>query len=63
MGRYVAHLLEIRYAYKIFIGKPEGKRQLIRLKHRWEDSVRMDLLVIWWEVVDWIHVVQDRDQW
>jgi hypothetical protein len=23
----------------------------------------MDLGEMWWEVVDWIHVAQDRDQW
>jgi hypothetical protein len=29
--------------YKILVGKPEEKRQLGRLKHRWEDGIRMDL--------------------
>jgi hypothetical protein len=33
-----------------------------RLKHRWEDNIRMDLREIWWEDVDWIHLAQDRDQ-
>jgi hypothetical protein len=33
---------EMRSANKIFVGKPEGKRQLGRLRCRWED-IRMDL--------------------
>jgi hypothetical protein len=32
----VASIREIRYAYDILFGKPEGKRQLVRPKHRWE---------------------------
>jgi hypothetical protein len=32
-----------RGLYRIFVGKPEGKRQLRKLRYRWEDSIRMDL--------------------
>jgi len=42
--------------YKILIGKPEGKRSLGRTRRRWKD---MDYTEIDWEVVDWIHLVQD----
>jgi hypothetical protein len=28
---------------------------------RWEDSIRMDLREVGWEVVDWIHLAKDRD--
>jgi hypothetical protein len=52
----------MRNAYKIFIGKPEGKRPLIRRKCRWEDNIKMGLGEIGWEGVDWIHLVHDRDQ-
>jgi hypothetical protein len=45
------------------VGKPEGKRPLERLWHRWEDGVRMDLGEIGWGDVEWIHLAQDRDQW
>jgi hypothetical protein len=27
------------------------------------DNIKMDLREIWWEDVDWILMVQDRDQW
>jgi hypothetical protein len=46
--------------YKLFIGKPEGKRLLERLTYRWKDNIRMDLRG---EGVDWIHLAQDRVQW
>jgi hypothetical protein len=29
----------------------------------WENNIKMDLREIGWEVVDWMHLVQDRDQW
>jgi hypothetical protein len=45
------------------VGKPEGKRKLKRSRYMWEDNIRMDLREIGLEVVDWIHLVQDRDQW
>jgi len=30
--------------------------------HRWEDNIRMDVGEIGWEVVEWMHLAQDRDQ-
>jgi hypothetical protein len=37
---------EERNVYKVLVGKPEGKRQLERTRHRWEDGTRMYLRVI-----------------
>jgi hypothetical protein len=54
---------EIRNAYNILIGKPEAKRSLRRPRCRWEDKIRRNLREIGWEVVAWIHLAQDRDQW
>jgi hypothetical protein len=34
---------EKRDAYRILVGKPEGKRALGRPRHRWQDSIKMDL--------------------
>jgi len=53
----------MRNAYKILVRKPEGKRPLRRLRHRCENSNRMDLRAIRWEGVDWMHLAQDGDQW
>jgi len=33
----------VKTSCTIFVGKPEGKRQLGRLRHRWEDNTGMDL--------------------
>jgi hypothetical protein len=54
---------EIRNAYKILVGKSEGNRPVGGLGCRWEDNIRMDLKDIGWEVVDWMHLDQDRNQW
>jgi hypothetical protein len=34
---------EKRNAYRISVGNPEGKRPLGRPRHRWVDSIKMDL--------------------
>jgi hypothetical protein len=39
----VAHMGEERNFYRVSMGKPEGKRPLGRIRHRWEDGIRMDL--------------------
>jgi len=54
---------EMRNTYKILVSKPEGRKPHRRPRHRWEDNIRMDLREIGWEVVDWMHLAQDRDQW
>jgi hypothetical protein len=56
-------MVEIKNAYKILVGKPEGNKQLGRPRRRWEDNITMDLKEIEWEVVDWIQLARDRDQW
>jgi hypothetical protein len=45
-----------RNAYRILVGKPEGKRPLGRPRRRWVDNVKMDLREIGWAGVDWINV-------
>jgi hypothetical protein len=52
----------MRHAYKSLVRKPEGKEPLARPRCRWEDNViKVDLREIGWEVVDWIHLAQDKD--
>jgi hypothetical protein len=50
-------------SHEVFVGKPEGKKPLGRPRHRCEDNVKTDLKDIGCEVVDLIHVVQDRIHW
>jgi hypothetical protein len=54
---------EMRNAYDILVGIPEGKRPLGRPRHRCEDNTRTEFTKIGWEGVDWIHLARDRDQW
>jgi hypothetical protein len=54
---------EKRNAYRILMGKPEGKRPLGRTRRRWVDNFKMDLRVIGWDGMVWIDLAQDRDQW
>jgi ribosome biogenesis protein Nip4 len=54
---------EVRGAYNILVGRPEGRRALRRPRRRWEDNIKMDLREIGFGDVDWIHWAQDRDRW
>jgi hypothetical protein len=50
-------------AYKILVGKPEGKRPLGRPRRRWVDNIKMSLREIGWGGVDCLDLAQDRDPW
>jgi hypothetical protein len=54
---------EVRGAYNILVGRPEGRRPLGRTRRSWEDNIKMDLWEIEFGDVDWIHLAQDRDRW
>jgi hypothetical protein len=49
---------EMRYAYWIFVGTPEGKRALGRPRSRRVDKIKMDLREIGWDGMDWIDLAQ-----
>jgi hypothetical protein len=49
--------------YRLLVGEPEGKRPLGRPRHRWIDNIKMDLLEIGLNFVDWIGLAQDRYRW
>jgi hypothetical protein len=54
---------ETRNAYRMLVGKPEGKRPLGRPRRRLVDKIKIDHREIGWDGVDWIELAQDRDQW
>jgi hypothetical protein len=54
---------EVRGAYDILVGRPEGRRPLGRPRRRWEENIKTDLGEIGFWDVDWIHLAQDRDSW
>jgi hypothetical protein len=53
---------EKRNAYRILAGKPEGKTPLGRARRRWVDNIKMNLREIGWDGMDWLDLVQNRDQ-
>jgi hypothetical protein len=60
--REVGAMGETRNAYRILVGKPEGKRPLGRPRSRLVDNIKIDLREIEWDGMDWVDLAQDRDQ-
>ncbi|KAJ4451240.1 hypothetical protein ANN_02701 [Periplaneta americana] len=60
---HVARMGEFRNAYRVLVGRPEGKRPLGRPRRRWEDNIKMDLREVGYDDRDWINLAQDRDRW
>jgi len=54
---------ERRDAYRVLVGKPEGKRPLRRTRRRWDDNIKMDLQEVGCGGMGWIELVQNRDRW
>ena len=62
MAGHVARMGEVRGAYRVLAGKPEGRRPLGRPRCRWVD-IRMDLQEMGCGYMDWIGLAQNRDRW
>jgi hypothetical protein len=60
---HVARMREKRNAYRLLVGKPEGRRPLGKPRRMWLDNIRMDLVEVGLGDVDWIGLAQDRDRW
>ncbi|KAJ4435808.1 hypothetical protein ANN_18427 [Periplaneta americana] len=60
---HVARMDESRNAYRVLVGRPEGKRSLGRPRRRWEDNIKMDLREVGYDDREWINLAQDRDRW
>jgi hypothetical protein len=59
---HVARRSEKRSTYRILVGRPEGRRPLVRPRRRWEDNIKMARQKVVWGI-DWIELTQDRDRW
>jgi hypothetical protein len=59
---YIARVGEKRNAYRLLVGRPEGKRPLGRPRRRWVDNIRIYLGEMGWGDVDWIGLAQDRNR-
>jgi hypothetical protein len=55
--------MEKRNAYRILMGKPEGKRPLGRPRRRWLGNIKIDLRERIWGGTDCFNLDQDRDRW
>ena len=60
---HTARMEQSRNAYRVLVGKPEGKRPLGRPRHRWEDNIKMDLREVGCDPGEWIDLAEGRDQW
>jgi hypothetical protein len=54
---------EGRGAYRVLVGRPEGKGPLGRPRRKWENNLKMDLREIEIDGANWIRLAQDRVQW
>jgi hypothetical protein len=60
---HVARMEEKRNAFRILVGKPEGKRPLGRPRRRWLDNIKIDLVELGWDGLYWVDLARNRDQW
>jgi hypothetical protein len=60
---HVTRMGEKINAYRILVGKPEGKRPLGRPRRRWAGNITMDIRDIGWDGIDLIDLAQDMDKW
>jgi hypothetical protein len=54
---------ERRGAYKILVGKSEGRRSIRRPRRTWEDNIKMDRREVRRGGMDWLDLAQDRGRW
>jgi hypothetical protein len=54
---------EDRGVHRVLVGKPEGKRPLVRPRHRWEDNIEMGFREFGGGCGEWMELAQDRDSW
>ena len=57
----MARTADRKVAYRVLVGRPDGKRSLGVPRCRWEDTIEMDLPEVTWGGMDW--TAQDRDRW
>jgi hypothetical protein len=63
MDRACSTYGEKRNAYRLMVGKPEGKRPLGRPRRRCVDNIKMDLREIGWGGMEWVDLAQDKGYW
>jgi hypothetical protein len=59
----MARMGDKRGAYRILVGRTEGRRPLGRPRRRWEDNITKNLREVGWGGMNWIDLVEDWDRW
>jgi hypothetical protein len=59
---HVGRMGDKRDAYRILVGRPEGRRPLGRHRRRGEDNIKTGLQEVGWGM-NWIELARDRDRW
>jgi len=59
----VARMGDRRGAYRVLVGKHDGKRQLKKRRLICDDNIKMYLQEVRWRGLNWIDLAQDRDRW
>jgi len=60
---HVTRMVERRGLYRVLMGKPEGKRPLVKPRRNWEDNIKMGIQEVGCGGMDWIELAQDTDRW
>jgi hypothetical protein len=59
----VAQKGDRKVAYKVLVGKPEGKHPLGRPRRTWDNNINQGLQEVGLRTLDWIDLAKDRDRW
>jgi len=59
----VARMGEVMGAFRVLVGKPEGKRPMGRPRCRSVDNISLDLQEVGCGYMDWFGLAQDRETW
>jgi len=60
---HVGHMRDKTGAYRVLVGRPDGKSLLGRLRCIWDDTIKMDHQEVGWEGIYCIVLAQDRERW
>ena len=59
----MARMGDRRCAYRVLVGRRDGKRPRGRHRNRWDNYIKMEIQEMCWGGMDWIYLAQDRDRW
>jgi hypothetical protein len=57
------HVWDRRGAYRVLVGRREGKTPLGTPRRESDDNIKIDLQEVRWRRMDWIDLVRDKESW